>query len=338
MNTRHVIIPLLSASFVLLSGCISDEESDETVRDEERSELDALTLDPRGYATREALVESGDDYGAARDAHNRVQSVHGLMLSIASWIRQGDTEGDSEEGSPLTRDCTSGGGSATLEESSEEGRYTGEVTLSNCGVVVDGFGKVELSGRYQETAEEENVSATTLDERSQHTFDLEGTYYPGEGSKGQPLTIVGEQERLLETSDVSTTLTIETKALEYLAGNTYYAVADGKHSTHQSSSQTFITLAGLVVSSELDGFSEFSTPVRLRFEIADDGGLGCAEVGVIRLESYGQVEVRFGDSTGTDEDVAVEVNNNITDYQSCEGKRELEIIPAPGEEAKVTKF
>lgn len=271
-----------------------------------------LSLDPAGYGERTvAIHENADSAGVLQlysDMELPLALVEAVRTEVMSWSPS------TVDGNALAFACDNAGGSLAVTLDETASRYDERWSFSNCELTPVGLSAVVLNGSARFVEAETGANSAGGYEQ----FDISGEV----SASGERIALKGRQDWSASAqSEGSGSLTYETDALEYLWGNTYVAMADQVMRANVNGGEGEFSMQARIVGSAIEGYVTMSTPTALVVNLSSD----CPSAGVVRLESDGFVEVRYGSSTNTAEAVVVELNGSrVGGYNTC---AELGISP-----------
>lgn len=289
---------LISVLLGTQAGCGGGGDSSESERPN-ADQSDAL-----GYEERPASISHEEGLQPVYDVKNSVDSA---MSSVVDYFESLSERSDDTSG-PV--ECLNDGGLASLVSSGSGEDYDVRWVLENCEQPTEVGGVLRLSGELHFVEEEEDI-----DEKDSTRGYLTANLYGGFVESNIPFALKGRADFTWLDDFAGFTVTdIEISG----GGDSYYAIPYAELSLRPLGEGTTVSASGRVVSYQLNGYLDLSTPIPLHFMDSD-----CPVEGALRFDGDGYAEVRYGVSTGTGEPMVEEVNGSRWEgSQSC-------MIPLP---------
>lgn len=301
---------VLVAGTLMLAACgggggDSGDGNDASSDGGTKSAAKPLSLDANGYATRTVSISETSDVNAVAQLYVDIADSYGLINSL----RNAAIDLSSGVG-----DCP-GGGTVSVSHDGEDPNYDEHWTFDNCAITLSSFGPILVNGnyRYVDTLTGETAESETW--QGHEEFNLFGNL---EGSD-RPFALkanMGWDQFYQSSGGVDSFRTIgRTDSLQLKVGDYYMAVTDliSRFEGDQFTA-TYSTSANLI-GTAIKGYITVSTPTAVELT----AGVDCPTKGIIKVESDGMAEFRYGSSaSGTANAMAIWLNNQLLQsYDSC---------------------
>ncbi|MEC7814936.1 MAG: hypothetical protein VX939_01585 [Pseudomonadota bacterium] len=306
--TRHwAFVPVL----VSLAACGGSENDGRTVRDE------PLTLDPAGYANQPAVIRSLADIESVDRTYADMAAVYRVLeeaeVALVALAEAPPADPDDPDSDLPPGDCNEANDNLMIQRTElADGGFVAQYDFGDCRLEV-ASGELQLSG-FVQLERRVNGGSVQISE----SYGLSGTVFPG----GAELGLSGSLSATVSaSSENSLSVSLNTRALEFLYGNRYAAFRDAQINLLQTGDVVSLDVSAQLIGSFLQGYLSLATSETVQ----GDATGACPDRGHLSIEGEGTLDVRFGASTARGTGSELLVNGSEVEFSdTCPS-----VLPAP---------